>query len=520
MSSADEEAGVAEAIGREGDRRAVDGRAPALWLLALATVALAPFALADMPSMTDLPGHVGRYHVMLEGERSAWLRLYYRFEWRLVGNLGVDLVVRALGPWLGAERAALAASAAIPVLTIAGIGAVSRALHGRIEPAAVAACCFVFGNAFLFGFVNYCLAFALALFVFAGWVRTRERVPPLWLLAAVPMVWIAHAVGWAVLALLVAGFEGERVVRADGARWRAIGSAALRGLAFAPPLIATWLWSEGGSGPAFAYGSNLAERKLMNWVVMLRGGDPVLDIGTPLLIGAGAIALLWRGAVRVDARVAAGAALIALACIVMPTTMLGSWGADERIASAAVVAALLSLRWTGSRRGAALLAAGAGLLFVARTGLIAYRWRELDGAYRSHLAALDRVPRGARIHVVVLRDACRNGWRSSAYTHLGSLAIVRRDALVNTQWLLPGAALLRVVGPVPAGLRNDPSQMVDGFDCDGPVSRPLRARAAALDARQWEYLWVLRTRGARDLLPGRQPVHADADSALYRLTTR
>lgn len=488
------------------------------WPAVLALVALLPFALVDLPSMTDLPGHIGRYHVMLEGEGSPWLSLYYRFEWRLVGNLGVDLFVRAAGPWLGVEQAAWTAAATIPVLTIGGIAAVSRALHGRVEPGAVAACCFVFGNAFLFGFVNHCLSLALALFVFAGWMRFRERTP-LWLLAAVPLVWLAHAVGWAVLALLVAGFEGERIARARTGRWRAVGSAALRGLAFAPPLVATWLWSEGGSGPAFAYGSDLLQRKLMNWVVLLRGGDPVLDLGTPILIGVGAAVLWWRGAARIDGRIAAGAALVALACLAMPTTMLGSWGADERIASAAVIAALLSLRWTGSRRGAALVAAVAGLLFVGRTVLLARDWRVLDGEYRSHLLALDRVPRGARVHAVSLRDACRSGLRATAHTHLASLAIARRDALVNTQWLLPGAALLTVRYPVPAGLRNDPSQMVDGFDCDGPVAGPLRARIAALDPSRWDYLWVIGTRGTASW-PGWRPVYRDASSALYRLPTR
>ena len=46
------------------------------WLLAaMALLALLPFLAARLPSMTDLPGHIGRYAVMLDrGAKSAWSR--------------------------------------------------------------------------------------------------------------------------------------------------------------------------------------------------------------------------------------------------------------------------------------------------------------------------------------------------------------------------------------------------------------------------------------------------------------
>jgi hypothetical protein len=498
--------------------RPIDGRGDlprlGLVLAAMALLASVPFLGAAIPSMTDLPGHIGRYAVMLDGGRSADLASYYAFTWKLVGNLGVDVLVHALG-WLGAERAAWLVAAAIAPLTIFGMAAVSHALHGRIQPAAVAAACFALANPLMFGFVNYSLSFALALLTFAAWIRLRDA-PAWWtvplLAIAALATWIAHAMGCGVLALLAGGFELERLWQRRSTA--ALADALLRGLALLPPLILTLAWQSGDHGALMAWGDSLVTRKVMNWVVMLRGEAKWIDLATPVLIALACLAA-WRRQL-IDWRIGAGAVLIALACLVMPTTMFGSWGADERIAPAAVIAALLSLRWRGSRRGAIALGGLAAMLFGVRTMMIARDWRRLDEAYASHLAALQLVPAGARIHAVVLQDPCHSPWRATAYNHLPSLAIGRRHAMVNSQWLLPGAALLTVRGDGDPALIHDPSQMVDGFDCNGPLARPLGAKLAQIRGGGWQYLWVLGTRG-HDPWPGAAPVYADGNSALYRL---
>jgi hypothetical protein len=496
------------------------GRSPALALWLIAVIALLPFAVSTLPSMTDLPGHIGRFHVMLAGETSPWLARYWAFDWRLVGNLGIDLLVRVLAP-LGAERAAWATSALIAPLTVLGIALVSRTLHGRVQASAVAAGVFVLANPLMFGFVNYAFACALALLVFAAWIALRERPALRQLVLLTPAataVWLAHAMGWGVLVLLVAGFELERL-------WRrrtpaALGDAVLRGLAVVPPLVLTLAWrGDGGpGGPAFGYGSDLIVRKAMNWLVLLRGEAKWIDLGTPALIGLIVAALWWKRIVRPDPRLATGAVLIALACCTMPTTVFASWGADERLAPVAVIAVLASLRWEGSRRLALAFAALCLALFGLRTAMIARDWHRLDAAYASHLAGLERLPVGARIHAIVLQNGCQTAWASSAYNHLPSLAIARRDALVNSEWKLPGAALLSVRHPLAPQVANDPSQLVTGYSCTGPVDAPLAKRLADPALRPFQYLWLLQTHG-RDWLPGRTPLYRDANSALYALPT-
>lgn len=495
---------------------------PALLLIGMGVVALLPFMVVQLPSMTDLPGHIGRYHVMMELAHSELLQRYYAFDWHLVGNLGVDLLVRALAPLLGVEAAARFVVAGIPLLSLLGIAAVSRALHGRIEPAAAVAGCFVFSNPFLFGFVNFCLAAALALLAFAAWVRMRERRAALSILAFTPaifLIWLAHAMGWGLLGLMVAGYEAERLwrLRAEPL-WPRLRDLLIRGLPFLLPLALTLVWSGGQAGPLFSYGDGLLKRKLLNLVVVLRGTTPLLDIGIPLLLAAALGLLLWQRQVRIDARAAAAGLMILAASLLMPTTLFGSWGADERIVPYAAILLALAFRWTGSVRAATCLVVVAASLFCLRTAAIATDWHRLDQAYASHLSALDLVPPGARIHAVVLQDGCHGRWRATAYAHLPSMAIVRRDALVNTQWLLPGAALLRVSYPLPETMRNDPSQFVDGYDRDGRTPAPLLTRVAELPRDRLDFLWVLETHGEAPVLRGLPPpVFTDDNSALYPL---
>ena len=87
---------------------------------------------------------------------------------------------------------------------------------------------------------------------------------------------------------------------------------------------------------------------------------------------------------------------------------------------------------------------------------------------------------------------------------------------MNSQWLLPGAALLRVRAPGDPRLMHDPAQLVDGFDCNGAIADPLAARFQRLGGGSWQYLWVIGTRGS-DPWPATRPIWRNADGALYRL---
>lgn len=500
-------------------RRAV--QLPRLWtFVLLATIiCLVPLLVTTIPSMTDLQGHIGRFHVMMAINHSSWLTEYYTFDWHLEGNLGIDLVVWTLSPLFGVERAALIAVAAIIPLTILGLVAINRAAFGRIEPTTLLAASFILSNPFLFGFVNYCLSLTLALLAFAAWIVLRDKRVWLQIVVMAPLIfitWIAHTMGLGILALLIGGFELERLWRLRSVWRHALCDSVLRAVAFMPTILVIFLWQQPTEEPLFVYGDDLLTRKILNWVVMLRGGDRWTDLATPLVI-AGTMLLLWRKRfLRLDPRLATSCVLMASATIALPTTIMSSWGADERLVPAAVMIGILSFRWQGTRKGAGYLALFAIALLGVRTCVIASQWRTLDRDYNAALAGLDVVPQGATVHTTVLMT-CKDAWQKTAWGHLSGLAMVRRDALVNSQWPMPGGALLHVKPRVnPAPLLN-PSEQLIATDCDGKfIPDAVSGRLNAIP-KGWQFAWVLNAKGHRNLWPGHQPIYQTKDSALYRL---
>ena len=87
------------------------------WFVALATfMAVVPLLWPDIPPLVDLPGHMGRYRVQLVWEQMPHLHEWYNFNWSLMGNLGVDLLVIPLSKLFGLELAVKLIVMAIPAL--------------------------------------------------------------------------------------------------------------------------------------------------------------------------------------------------------------------------------------------------------------------------------------------------------------------------------------------------------------------------------------------------------------------
>ncbi len=493
-------------------------RARARWWerrwFALAAVLLSavPLLWPAIPPLTDLPGHIGRYRVMLDGD-TAPLAAWYRFRWVLVGNLGVDLIVRVLAPWLGLLPAVKLAVIATVMLMSAGILWLSREVHGRVQPWAIAALPLVYNYAFHFGFVNYLLAMALALNAFALWLRLgrQER----WRLRAalfVPLslaIWLAHLVGWAMLGLFLVATELRD--------WRRL---PLRLLPLAPPAVLLLLWRSGSiggpSGPFYAWNAKLI------WILaVLRDRWPVLDLlAVALLLG-----LLYHGwrdpAVRVEPRLHRAFLLVLAAFVLLPFMLLRSAYADMRLAPFAFLLGLLALEARpalGERRRAVL--AGVALAFLLlRTGATTASLALYDRDWRHRLVALEQVPRGARL-VSFVTERCRQRWMHQRLNHLPGLAIAERRAFSNDQWRLGSGSPLTVRAPAEmAGFDSDPSQMVVGRPCPiEPGYRTLEDSLAALPRQAFDYVWlihppVLVPRGTA----GMTRIWTNGEDALYRI---
>ena len=125
--------------------------------------------------------------------------------------------------------------------------------------------------------------------------------------------------------------------------------------------------------------------------------------------------------------------------------MFGSAYADMRLAPYLFAIAIVAIRFkeqASFRLQRAIAVAGLAF-FLVRTGGSTYSAWLYDQRYDQELAALDHVPRGARMVSFVGRP-CVEPWAMSRLLHLPGLAIVRNHAFSNDQWTMQGAQLLHV----------------------------------------------------------------------------
>lgn len=147
------------------------------FVVAVALLSAVPLLWPAIPPLVDLPGHMGRYRVQLSIAEAAWLGQWYDFSWSLIGNLGLDLLIIPLSKLVGLELAVKLIVMIIPPLTVTGLLWIAREVHGRIPATALFALPLAYNFPFHFGFVNFSLSMAIALNLFALWLRLARKRP-------------------------------------------------------------------------------------------------------------------------------------------------------------------------------------------------------------------------------------------------------------------------------------------------------------------------------------------------------
>jgi hypothetical protein len=488
-------------------------------LMLLSTI---PFWFVHTPPLIDLLAHIGRYHVQLHLADSPALQQNWDFHWQLVGNLGVELLITPLAHMFGLERAAWLIALALPPLMIWAIGRISRALHGEFTPFAIAAAWFAMSYPFQLGFVNYWLGCALALHVFASWVETAGKNDPVrsaLFAAASCLVWLAHAYGWVVLVVFVGAFELCRNWNRDPRHWPAMVLAILRRvLPVMIPAVLMIVWRQGTGAATTGHFFDMGT-KILGLVWVLRDQNIWLDT-LSLLLASG---LLYFGIrsrdVRLNPPLLVGAAIFLMLILLMPGQMFGSVYADVRVWPIFFIVGLTAIAPTERiQRGSAIIAAVALAVFVIRIAAMAAGFAAYDAGYARYLQALNDVPRGASIAVLTRPPNCEP-WRGPRVAHLGSLAIARRDAFVNSQWDASGGQqLLTPLRARGTAFNADPSQYIEvaSGDCDGDLSATLAQRIAQIPRDRFDYVWLLDVDASHlAALPGLRRLYQDDRSALY-----
>lgn len=493
------------------------------FLAFMVVASAAPLLWPDIAPLVDLPGHMGRYRVQLDLATSPALQQFYTYEWALIGNLGVDLLVELLAPILGLEASVRLIVLLIPALTAAGLIWAAFEVHGRVPPTVLFALPFAYNFPFLFGFVNFALAMALALNAFALWLRLgrlhQVRLRAVLFVPISCILWIVHAFGWGTLGVLA--FSAELVRQHDRGRGYILGAihAAKHCLSLALPLLMMIYWRSnagGQTGDWFNWSG-----KAMWLFMVLRDRWILFDF---LALGIAVIVLVAAGAsrrIQYSRNLAASALFLLLVFVMLPRVIFGSAYADMRLAPYIFAIALIAIRFPQASRRTMLVFGIAGtLFFVTRTVGTTVSMVMYDRSYDANLAALDHVPRGARM-VSFIGRPCAESWAMSRLLHLSAMGIVRREAFSNDQWVLAGAQLLTVHWDPGGNFRQDASQIVTETRCRYEPWRTIDQALAHFPRYSFDYVWLIDPpRHNPALLRGLTPIWQEGTSVLYRVDDR
>lgn len=495
------------------DRRALASRlGPILLVLIMAL----PVVFLRTPPMIDVLGHMGRYELQTGLDRQPWLQSFYEFHWQVIGNLGADLLVELSQPLLGMVDATRLAVALVPVLAASGILLLSRQVHGRITPFAVLALTLVYSLPFSWGFLNFSLSMALALLAFVAWLRLAQG--PRRTILFIPLslaIWLCHTFGWAFLGVLC---TAESLVRAHRHK-PGLVALLLNTLRDCWPLLAPLapllMWRSGAAGAGIDGWFDIVQKAA--WLIgSLRLGWEWTDkIGAGLLI-----AVVYWGVrsshVAIDHRIAMAATIAFATFVLLPRQIFGSVFADMRLAPYVVVLGLLALNDSARFRGALMVASLAFLAF--RLTLTAHVYQERERVLETHLASLQVIPEHARLATLV-EVPCHEEWTLPWFSHIGSVALVRRHAFVNDQWANSSMNPLQVHFPEAGVFATDDRQLFYPERCG--MTPTLAQSMRELPVRAFTHVWVVGVApGSIPRRDGLLPIWRSEDAVVFAVRDR
>ncbi|HKX11135.1 MAG TPA: hypothetical protein VJN67_23250 [Stellaceae bacterium] len=477
-------------------------------------VAALPLLSVELPPLFDYPNHLARMDLLSRLPASQTLQRYYELRWRIIPNLGMDLVVPMLArimPLAWAGKAFVLASLG---LVAAGAAFVHRAAAGRWSVWPLSAFLFLYSRVLLWGFLSYLLGVGLALVAFALWISLLERSATARLTisaVAALVLFFVHLMACGIYAVLVAGYELGVLWRRRPISWsRMIARMAIAAAPFVPPLALLLFAGDGQGLGAIRFGR--IDRKLDLLFSVFDNYDRVFDVGCFVVLVLAAGLGFFRRHLKVIPGLLPALGLLAVVYLAAPSQLMTASAVDHRLPL--VIGLVLSAATIGPRvsSGGLRLAALACLaLFLARMAEVWVHWERADAVYARLLPILDQVPEGGRVAVGYPADAVNS--TAVPTTHLPVLAIVRRDAFVPTLFAYrgqqpvaltpeverlasvaePGAVWQALMG---AGGSTSPSFILQGFDA-----------VLLLDQRPF----------AMKPTPGLTPVAVEPDFALYRV---
>jgi hypothetical protein len=413
-----------------------------LYLLAMAST-LIPLLVFDMPGITDYPNHMARMYLLMAGPDHPATK-FYDIVWFLTPNLGMDIIVPAMGRFIGIEPAMRAFLVVSMLLIMTGSAAIEVAVKKRIGPVSLIAPLFSYNSAFLLGFMNFMFSFGLALWAIALWIALRDS--RLWVRALphflfVPVLFVSHLHGLAIYFVAVGAYElwylfSKRPPLTDTLASFSLlaGAVLLAGLGMA-------LGDNRPTGGEIMWGYPLKIRLLAT----LAGG---YGTGVAILKAlAVAVLVLWawkRDALRLHPAAIWIAGALVAAFLILPYGIMGSYFADIRFMVGALFILPAFVMWhetSGTARKAA--AAFYATVLVFNIANVTWAWAYLQQDYREIRQSIGLLEPQRKVLIGRPQSGYRFTWVQRALPHVATLAVAERGDFVPLFFTYPGGQVVR-----------------------------------------------------------------------------
>jgi hypothetical protein len=379
-------------------------RSLALVFVALFAATCVPVLARPVAPLADWISHITRLYAIADLDEARRLARYYHVVWHLIPNLASDLIVPPLARVVGLYAAGQIFLVLILALIASGAQAIHAALYGRASPAPLVVFLFLYNSQFLNGMVNTFFGIGVALWGVALWVWLRDDPSRAVVSTAIIIVlFFSHLFAVGLYGLTLLAYEIWRASSRPRAEWRL--PAADFALFAAPFLLVVPLLAASptvGNAGLTQWGW---QTKLIGLGELIRQFYPAVDLAIGALLAAAA---LWAVRRRVASLHPAGRVLLALAVpvyIAMPSTLLGSWGADIRVPIAVLLVLVgflrIEFRSRFARVGFLVLVM---LLTLVRIGTVEWAWRGFDATIEAVRHSFEGLPVGSRLLVARADD--------------------------------------------------------------------------------------------------------------------
>jgi hypothetical protein len=155
------------------------------------------------------------------------------------------------------------------------------------------------------------------------------------------------------------------------------------------------------------------------------------------------------------------------------------------------------------------------LFTLVRLTLTAQTYLEREQQLNRELAALAAVPPHARLATLV-QIPCQSDWTLPWFSHIGSIAIIKRDAFANDQWANASMNPLRVHYPDAEPFATDDRQLFFPPRCR--MAPQLSQALKALPIQAFSHVWVVGVPPAEvPFRSGLTPIWRGDDAVVFRV---